>query len=87
MKFFKKKPILASLIVIAVGILITSFMFVYYHYHLGIKPCKNLPSDAANCGDGDFGGVFFFLIGVPVTVFGIACLFHFWRPSFLKRNR
>lgn len=74
MEFYKKKPVLASLILIAVGVLVTSGIFVYYGFHLGIKPCKGLPSDTENCGNGDFGGLYFILIGVPIIIFGVVRL-------------
>ncbi len=59
---------------IALGVLILCGIFVYYGFHLGVKPCKGLPSDASNCGDGDFGGLYFLIIGVPITLFGMISL-------------
>lgn len=70
----RKKPVLVSLIIIALGFCITGGIFVYYGFHLGIKPCKGLPTDAANCGDGDFGGVIFILFGAPIILFGLMSL-------------
>jgi len=55
-------------------LLVTSAVFVYYGFHLGIKPCTGSSSDAANCGDADLGGVIFVVIGVPITLFGIVSL-------------
>ncbi|HSX42860.1 MAG TPA: hypothetical protein VLF59_02120 [Candidatus Saccharimonadales bacterium] len=83
----RKKPLLVSLIIIALGLCITCGIFVYYGFHLGIKPCKGLPTDAANCGDGDFGGVIFILFGVPIMLFGLmtlaaAVLLKWRRPNF-----
>ena len=65
-----KKPLLFSLVVFGAGLLIASFVFVYYGFHLGIKPCKGLPTDAANCGDADMGGVIFVVVGIPIALFG-----------------
>lgn len=74
MQLYKKKPVLTSLIIITTGLLIFAAMYAYYALNLGIKPCKGLPSDAANCGDGDFGGIYFILIGLPLILFGIILL-------------
>lgn len=83
----RKKPILVSLAIIVLGLFITCGIFVYYGFHLGIKPCKGLPADAASCGDGDFGGVVFILFGVPIMLFGLvslaaAVLLKWLRPGF-----
>jgi magnesium-transporting ATPase (P-type) len=93
-RIFSKKPIAVSLIIIAAGLLIMGATFVYYGFHLGIKPCEGLPSDAANCGDADLGGVVFIVVGAPITLFGIVSLLvssvmtyarpHFSRVYFLK---
>lgn len=87
LRTLRKKPIFVSLIIIALGFCITCGIFVYYGFHLGIKPCKGLPTDAANCGDGDFGGVIFILFGVPIMLFGLvslgmAVLLKWLRPAF-----
>ena len=71
---FSKKPVVVSLWIIAAGLLITSAVFVYYGLDLGIKPCRGLPSDAANCGDADMGGVVFVFVGVPITLLGVVSL-------------
>jgi len=94
LRIFSKKPIAVSLIIIAAGLLITSGVFVYYGFHLGIKPCEGLPSDAANCGDADLGGVVFIFVGIPIALFGIVSLLvalvmtyakpHFNRGYFLR---
>lgn len=81
-----RKPVAVSGIIIAAGLLIASFIFVYYGLHLGIKPCQGLPSDAANCGDGDFGGAIFLLLGVPVVLFGIVSLLTSLLLRWLKPN-
>lgn len=75
------------LALIVIGVLITSVTFVYYGFHLGIKPCTGLPSDAANCGDADLGGVPFLLIGIPIALLGILslCLSLIWHR--IKRSR
>ena len=59
------------LLVTLVGLLISSFIFVYYHFHLGIKPCQGLPTDADNCGDADLGGIIYPLVGVPIACVGL----------------
>lgn len=59
------------LLVMLAGLLISSFVFVYYHFHLGIKPCQGLPADADNCGDADLGGIIFPLIGLPIAFLGL----------------
>lgn len=61
----------ASLATISTGLVTVGFTFIYYHFHLGIKPCEDLPTDASNCGDADFGGVYFIMVGVPIILIGI----------------
>lgn len=73
-----------SLAVIGTGLLTISFIFIYYYFHLGVKPCKGLPTDASNCGDADFGGVYFILAGIPLILIGIvglsiACVRYYYR--------
>lgn len=73
-----------SLAAIGIGISILGLMLVYYYLHLGVKPCKGLPTDASNCGDADFGGVYFLLIGAPLILSGgvgcmVACVRYFLR--------
>lgn len=75
---FSKKSIVASLLIAALGLLIISGMFVYYGFNLGIQPCEGLPSDAANCGDADLGGVVFVFVGLPIALFGIVSLAVAW---------
>jgi hypothetical protein len=71
---FPKKPVVVSLWIIAAGLLILSGVFVYYGLDLGIKPCQGVPSDAANCGDADMGGVIFVFAGAPIALLGIVSL-------------
>jgi hypothetical protein len=74
MNALKVKPVIVSLVVLAVGIAIVALVFPYYALHWGIKPCQGLPTDAANCGDGDFGGAIFLLGGAPLILYGFATL-------------
>lgn len=60
-----------SLGFIGAGLLTLSLIFAYYHFHWGVEPCKGLPSDPSNCGDADFGGVYFVLVGVPLILAGL----------------
>jgi hypothetical protein len=76
-----------SLLLILAGLMISSFVFVYYHFHLGIKPCQGLPTDAANCGDADFGGIIYPLIGVPVAFVGLVGLVVSVVMGLVRRNK
>lgn len=76
-----------SLAALVIGIVILSLIFPYYHFHWGIKPCTGLPSDASNCGDGDFGGVNFVLAGLPFVAAGVlGLLVAVIRYFFFKRR-
>lgn len=68
------------------GLLVLGCMFVYYHFHLGIKPCEGLPTDASNCGDADLGGVYFIFVGFPLIFLGIVGLLADYIRRYLKRN-
>jgi hypothetical protein len=63
-----------SLGLITVGLLLVATMFAYYHFQWGVKPCKGLTTDPANCGDADFGGIYFLLGGLPFVLAGIVGL-------------
>lgn len=56
-----------------IGLVITGLIFPYYAFHWGIKPCDE-PGAGANCGDADFGGLVFIVIGVPLVAVGLICL-------------
>lgn len=73
-KILKQKSNIVYLCIIGIGLCFIGAGFGYYAFHLGIKPCESLPSDAANCGDADFGGVGFIIIGVPIALLGIISL-------------
>jgi membrane protease YdiL (CAAX protease family) len=77
----------ACLILIVIGLLISSLLFAYYHFHWGIKPCEGLPTDAANCGDADLGGVVFVLIGVPLALLGLVGLIASTIAGFVDRHK
>lgn len=79
MKLFKNKTTKVAAIIILAGILITSLMFVYYALpNVGVPACSTDPAqrqyDPANCGDGDFGGVIFLFVGIPIVAFGLIVL-------------
>jgi hypothetical protein len=76
-----------ALAVTVVGLLVTLFVFPYYGFHMGIKPCEGLPSDAANCGDADLGGVMFVVIGVPIMAAGLVSLLCYGVVRFIKRKK
>jgi hypothetical protein len=91
MRILKANPVKVSLTILVAGLLIVSLIFPYYAFHWGIKPCQGLPSDAANCGDGDFGGVLFLVSGGPLVLYGtvtliLALLLKLLRPNFNKRR-
>lgn len=65
------KIVKLSLICIAVGVIVLAGVFPYYYFEWGIKSCQGLPTDAANCGDADFGGVLFVLYSLPFFVLGV----------------
>ncbi len=68
----KFNKILAIITVVGL-IIITVGPLVYYKFHLGIKPCSSTSaekiSDASNCGDADFGALYFWFIGGPMFFF------------------
>jgi hypothetical protein len=72
------KPYIPYLLITTVGLLIMAIVVPYYAFHWGVKPCTGTPIDAANCGDADLGGVGFILIGLPITLLGIAGLCVRW---------
>jgi hypothetical protein len=65
-----KKRVILPLGIVVTGMVIMSFTFVYYRFHLGVKPCTGSTLDAANCGDGDFGGLYFLITGAFVIFIG-----------------
>ncbi len=70
------KTVKLSLICIIVGVIIFAGIFPYYYFEWGIKSCQGLPTDAANCGDGDVGGVVFVAYSFPffcIGLLGLAC--------------
>ena len=71
---FNKKSNIVYLSIVAFGLLISCGTFIYYGFHLGIKPCQGLASDVSNCGDADIGGIGFMMIGVPIMLLGIISL-------------
>lgn len=74
-----------SLICIAIGVIILAGIFPYYYFEWGIKSCQGLPTDPANCGDGDFGGVWFVLFGLPFVGLGLLGLVYAAIRALLRR--
>ena len=65
------KIVKLSLICITAGVIILAGIFPYYYFEWGVKSCQGLPTDTANCGDGDFGGVLFLLGSLPFLSAGL----------------
>ena len=81
------KIIKLSLICIVAGVVILAGIFPYYYFEWGIKSCQGLPTDAANCGDGDFGGVLFLLYSLPFFGLGLLGLAYAAARALLRRYK
>lgn len=68
------KPYLPYAIVLVVGLLVMGGAWMYYGFGWGTEPCTGAPTDAANCGDADMGGIGLFIIGLPIAFVGVAGL-------------
>ena len=85
--FMIRKSTKIYLGIILLGLVISSLTFVYYGFNLGIKPCNGFPSDAANCGDADLGGIGFILIGIPIVALGVVGFLVHMVWDFIKASR
>jgi len=70
-KYKQLSPLKQSLIFLGIGVLILLLIFPYHFVlHLGVQPCKGLPSDPSNCGDADFSGLIFVMLSLPFLFAG-----------------
>jgi hypothetical protein len=76
-----------SLVSIAIGIIVLASIFPYYYFEWGVKSCQGLPTDPANCGDGDFGGVWFMLLSLPFIGAGLLGLAYALVRNLIRRNK
>jgi hypothetical protein len=76
-----------SIISIIVGIIIFAGVFPYYYFEWGIQSCQGLPTDAANCGDADMGGVLFVLYSLPFFALGILGLAYAGVRALIRRYK
>jgi len=81
------KTVKLSLICIAAGVVIFAGIFPYYHFEWGVKSCQGLPTDAANCGDGDVGGVVFVLYSLPFFAIGLLGLTYAAARALIRRYK
>lgn len=84
---FSRRSFKVGLILVALSVLLLGLMVVYYVFHLGVKPCEGLPTDAQNCGDADFGGLFFIMAAVPAFLIGVIALVLSSVSVWLKRTK
>lgn len=74
----KMKPYLPYIVITVIGLLIMSIVLPYHYFDWGIKPCMGTPADVDNCGDADFGGVGFIMLGLPIAILGIIGIIARW---------